>query len=68
MENVNIFVAKFTSGILAGEWLDTTGYSRTNGVQMIVHFSGLVVNRQKERRLKNACVRHSISVEDWQEW
>lgn len=47
---------------VAGEtlpvWLNnTTEYSRMNGVQMIVHFSGLVVNsvrrRQKERRLKN---------------
>lgn len=44
--------------LVAGEtlpaWLNnTTGYSRMNGVQMIVHFSALVVNRQKERRLKN---------------
>lgn len=48
--------------LVAGEtlpgWLNnTTGYSRTNGVHMIVHFSGLVTNsvrrRQKERRLKN---------------
>lgn len=46
------------AGETSPAWLNnTTGYSRMNGVQMIVHVSGLVVNsvrrRQKERRLKN---------------